>query len=353
MNIAVVGAGIIGCAIAHEVAARGARVTVFERRGVGRGASWASAGVLAPWIEAHERGPLLDMCASSLALFDGFVERVRLDAGAAFEYARPGTLEAAFTGDQAAQLRHTASALAASGVPAAWLDAADARALEPALGEGIVGAVRIADHGFVEMPALVAAISVAARARGAMFVTPGDVTRLEPARAGAVRVHTPAGAFAFDHVVVAAGSWVNRLKTGGPAVTPVKGQLVRLKFDAPPATRVLWSERCYMVPWRDGTLLVGATMEDAGFDERPTAAAVTQLLDAAAALVPATRDAAFVDVRAGLRPSLADHAQVPYIGPAPGLAGVTVAAGHFRNGVLLAPLTAQLVAEQTLERTHA
>ncbi|MDQ3070687.1 MAG: FAD-binding oxidoreductase, partial [Acidobacteriota bacterium] len=104
MHVAVVGAGVIGCAIAHELASRGARVTVLERRGVGRGASWASAGVLAPWIEAHERGPLLDMCAASLALYDAFVERVRADGGAPFEYARPGTLESAFTPAQAEAL---------------------------------------------------------------------------------------------------------------------------------------------------------------------------------------------------------------------------------------------------------
>jgi glycine oxidase len=163
-----------------------------------------------------------------------------------------------------------------------------------------------------------------------------------------VRLHTPEGPQTFDRVVIAGGSWANRLKAGGPQVRPIKGQLVRLRFDAPPATRVLWSEACYMVPWQDGTLLVGATMEDAGFDERPTPAALSSLLAAAALLVPGTRAATFVDIRAGLRPAPAEEGAMPFIGPSPAMAHVTIASGHFRNGVLLAPLTAALVADAVM-----
>ena len=378
VNVAVVGAGIVGCAIAHELAARGARVDVFERRGVARGASWASAGVLAPWIEAGRHSPtgtpaprlarslagappphsapspdpLLAMCAESLALYDDFVEQVRKDGGAPFEYARPGTLEAAFTEEQAAALQRTAQALAAHGVRAAWLDAEGARALEPALSPVIAGALRIDDHGFVEMPGFVDALAVAARMRGAVFHSPVDVTKIEPAPGGQVRIHSSGAPHTFDHVVIASGSWTNRLKAGGEPVKPIKGQLIRLRFDAPPATRVLWSESCYMVPWQDGTLLVGATMEDVGFDERPTAAAIATLLAAAAQLVPGTADAEFIDARAGLRPRTSGGG-LPQVGPSPTIANVTIAAGHFRNGVLLAPLTAQLVADQVLEKHHA
>ena len=352
MQVAVIGAGVIGCAIAHELAARGARVDVFDRRGVARGASWASAGVLAPWIEAHEQGPLLEMCARSLALYDDFVARVRQDAGAPFDYARPGTLEAAFTRDQAAALQRTAAALTGAGVGAAWLEAGEARALEPALSPAIAGALRIDAHGFVEMPALVDALAAAARMRGAAFQSPADVTKIEPAPGAQVRVHTSQHARVYDHVVTAGGSWSNRLRAGGADVRPIKGQLLRLRFEAPPATRVLWSEGCYMVPWRDGTLLVGATMEDVGFDERPTAAGIATLLAAAADLVPSTRGATFIDARAGLRPRMT-AGEVPQIAPSPSIDNVTIAAGHFRNGVLLAPLTAQLVADQVLEKRHA
>ena len=348
VNVAIVGAGIIGCAVAHELASRGARVTVFDRRGVARGASWASAGVLAPWIEAHERGPLLEMCAESLSLYDDFVDRVRADGGAPFEYARPGTLEVAFTQDQADALQRTGRALTQGGVRAAWLDAADARAVEPSISEHALGALRIDDHGFAEMPALVDAIGVAARMRGAAFHAPVDITKIEHAHGGAVRLHTSTAPATFDHVVICSGSWANRLRMGGPDVRPVKGQLVRLKFEAPPATRVLWSASCYMVPWQDGTLLVGATMEDVGFDERVTSEAVSSLLEAAAHLLPSTRQASFLEARAGLRPAVAGDDGRPFIGAAPNVANVTLAVGHFRNGVLLAPLTARLVARMVL-----
>ena len=352
MNVAVIGAGVIGCAVAHELASRGAAVTVFERRGVARGASWASAGVLAPWIEAQESGPLLHLCAESLAMYDGFVERIRQDGAPAFEYARPGTLEAAFTGDQVEALQRTAQALVSRGVRAAWLDRGEAREAEPALGDTVAGALRIDGHGFAEMPGLVTALSVAARQRGASFHAPADVSKIEPAAGGMVRLHVTGEQQTFDRVVIAGGSWSNRLKAGAGAVKPVKGQLLRLRFDAPPASRVLWSEDCYMVPWQDGTLLVGATMEDAGFDERPTSAAIETLLAAAARLMPATRGATFVDARAGLRPAPAGGG-LPEIGPSPVLANVTIATGHFRNGVLLAPLTAARVAAQVLGERDA
>ena len=288
------------------------------------------------------------MCARSLSMYDDFVDRVRADGGAGFEYGRPGTLEIAFTDEQAAALQRTASSLAAMGVRAVWLDAADARAAEPALSDQIFGALRIEDHGFVEMPGFVDAIGIAARMRGAAIHAPMDVTKVEPASGGTVRVHTPDGAEIFDHVVVAGGSWTNRLRTGATAIKPVKGQLVRLRFEEAPATRVIWSEDCYMVPWRDGTVLVGATMEDAGFDERVTAGAAAMLIEGALRVLPQARDAAFVDVRAGLRPAPAEGDGLPFIGPAPSIPNVTVAAGHFRNGVLLAPLTARLVAETVL-----
>lgn len=347
MHVAVVGAGIIGCAVAHELAARGVRVDVFDRRGVARGASWASAGVLAPWIEAHHRGPLLEMCVDSLSMWDSYVERLRTDGAPAFEYGRPGTLDAALTDDSAARLNDAAAELSASGVRADWIEGAAARALEPCLSPDIVGALRIEGHGFVEMPGVVEAISVAGRMRGAVFHQPADVTKIEAAPGGRVRLRIDDATLTFDHVVIAGGAWANRLKPGTPGVKPIKGQLVRLSFDLPPASHVLWSDVCYMVPWRDGTLLVGATMEDVGFDERTTASGVHELLAAAVRLVPAAADATFVDVRAGLRPAPVDES-IPFVGPAPTLANVTVATGHFRNGVMLAPWTAARVAALVL-----
>jgi glycine oxidase len=151
-------------------------------------------------------------------------------------------------------------------------------------------------------------------------------------------------------VVIAAGSWSSRVAAGGATVTPIRGQLLQLRWTGPAITRVLWSERCYIVPWADGTVLVGATVEDVGFDQRTTVGGVRSLMEAACRLLPSASDATFVEARAGLRPSTADG--VPLIGRSAVDPAVVYATGHFRNGVLLAPLTAQLVADLVVSNRH-
>lgn len=347
MQIAVVGAGIIGCAVAHELAARGADVLLVDRRGVAKGATWASAGVLAPWIEAHEHPPLLELCERSLAMYDAFMARVQDDAGVAVEYERSGTLDVALDEAQAMTRRETAASLAARGIDAAFFEPDAVRAAEPRVAPWTTGAIRVQGHGFVAATPLADALSVAARMRGAILRAPLDVTRIEP-YAKRLRLSTSEGPLDVDRVVIASGSWANRLKAGGEdaQVRPVRGQLVRLRFDAPPVSSVLWSDDCYAVPWKDGTLLVGATMEEVGFDERTTGSGVAQLLGAIARVLPDAADATFVDARAGLRPR--PSGAVPVIGPSPTIPGAFLAVGHFRNGILLAPLTAALVADQVL-----
>ena len=166
---------------------------------------------------------------------------------------------------------------------------------------------------------------------------------------GGVVVETSGGTLSADAVVLAAGSWSAQLEIEGvarPPVRPVRGQLLHLAWRGTGVRRVLWGERCYMVPWPDGTLLVGATMEEVGFDERTTAAGVNGLLEAACALVPEAADAGFLSARAGLRPGSPDA--MPVVGPSRAMEGLMYATGHFRNGVLLAPVTAQLVADAML-----
>jgi glycine oxidase len=153
-----------------------------------------------------------------------------------------------------------------------------------------------------------------------------------------------------DAVVIAAGSWSGQLglrEAAARDVRPVRGQLLRLSWHGEPLTHVLWGPDCYVVPWLDGTVLVGATMEEVGFDERTTAAGVRDLLDAVCELIPEAWGASFVEARAGLRPATRDG--LPIIGRSTEVAGVFYATGHFRNGVLLAPLTAQLVADLVLD----
>ncbi|MGE0393141.1 MAG: glycine oxidase ThiO [Vicinamibacterales bacterium] len=348
MRVLVVGAGVIGAAVAYELSRRGADVVVADMRAPGAGSTQAAAGVLAPWIEAHSGG-LLTLGESSLRQYDAFIARVADDSGVPVEYQRRGTLEVALTGAQEDALRRDAARYAAAGVTHAWLDAHALRAAEPGVGPDARAAVLLPEQGYVQARALTEALLQAATARGAACQPATRVTRLTPSSAG-VTADTSSGPLHADTVVLAAGSWSGEdtfAPVAATPVTPVRGQLLHLAAPAPLATRVLWGADCYLVPWQDGSLLVGGTVEHVGFDERSTAEGVEGLRRAAAALVPESGTAPLREVRVGLRPGTADH--LPIIGRAAASPRVVFATGHYRNGVLLAPLTADLVAGLLLD----
>lgn len=350
-DVIVVGAGIVGCAVAHELARRGASVDVIDDRPIGMGATQASAGVLAPFIEAREESPLLDLAVASLNLYDEFVARVAAESGTAVLYRRTGTLDVAFDDERLAEFRAAAELLARRGVKACLLDAAAVRSEEPLVADTALGALVIDAHGFVAAADLTRALAAAARRSGAQFLEPNRVRRIH-ARDGALIVETGKGSLTSTAVVIAAGSWSALVGVDGVGarlpVRPVRGQLLSLAWHGAPLRRVTWGSRCYMVPWDDGTVLVGATVEEAGFDERTTAAGVHGLLEAACALTPQARLAGFNAARVGLRPATADD--LPIVGFSSTLPNVMYATGHYRNGVLLAPLTARLVADAMLDR---
>ena len=349
-DIIVIGAGIVGCAIAHELASRGASVEIVDERPVGMGATQASAGVLAPFIEAREGSPMLDLTVRSLDLFDAFIERVIAESGVAVPYRRTGTLDIAINDEEMAALRATAGVLERRSVPALMLDAQSVRGEEPQLGAGAIGGLLIESHGFVAAGVLTQALAAAARRSGAQLIERSRVRRISQLH-GDMIVDTDRGSLTSNAVVVAAGSWSGEIAIDGVSATvpvrPVRGQLLHLGWTGTPLRRVTWSSRCYLVPWEDGSLLVGATVEDAGFDERTTVAGVRELLEAVSEIVPRAWTAGFLGARAGLRPATTD--ELPVIGPSTVMPNLMYATGHYRNGVLLAPLTARLVADAMLE----
>lgn len=347
-NVVVVGAGIIGCAVAYELARRGAAVQIVDERPAGNGATQASAGILAPYIEAD--GEFLDLTVRSLNLFDEFVAEVSSDSGIAIPYRRTGTLQVATGADQMTALGNRAARLDARGVHCAVLDARAARVEEPHLGADVAGAVLMPLHGFVVVGELMRSLVTAMGCHGARLIQGGRVRSISRSVEG-LMVETDRGELTGDAVVLAAGSWCSEIEiagaTGRIPVRPVRGQLLRLAWSGPKLRRVTWSDRCYLVPWDDGTLLVGATVEEAGFDERTTAAGVRDLLAAACELVPHASTAGFLGARVGLRPATSD--ELPVIGRSRAVPGLMYAGGHYRNGVLLAPLTARLVADELLD----
>jgi glycine oxidase len=349
-DIIVIGAGIIGCAVAYELTRRGASVQIVDDRPAGMGATQASAGMLAPYTEAKDRNDaFLDLAVRSLALYDDFVSGVVAASGIEVGYHRSGTLEVATTSDRMAALRHMADRLGARGVMVRVLDAQAVRAEEPQVSEDVIGALLIDSHGFVNAGELTRALVTAARRHGARVIEGSRVLRVS-SRDNDLLAQTADGSHRADAVVLAAGSWSAHVaieSAAPPPVRPVRGQLLHLAWRGPRLRRVIWGERCYLVPWSDGTLLVGATMEEVGFDEQTTVAAVHELLDAACELVPRVRSAGFLGARAGLRPATVDT--MPIVGASRVMPNVMYATGHFRNGVLLAPVTARLVANAMLD----
>ncbi len=349
-DIVVVGAGIVGCAVAYELARRGASVELVDMREAGQGATQASAGMLAPYVEAREENPLLELAVRSLEFYDQFIASVSRDSGQPIPYKRTGTLEVAADDNRMHRLRATAGVLSRRGVDANLLDADAARAEEPHLSRDVIGGLLIPSHGCVSAAILVSALASAARRHGAQILGHGAVRRV--ARDGdGMCIETDRGSLNGDGVVITAGSWSGSIEIEGSVervpVRPVRGQLLQLRWAGPPLKRITWSERCYLVPWDDGTLLVGATAEEAGFDERATAAGVHDLLDAACELVPHGWTAGFLGARVGLRPASRDG--LPIIGASCAMPNLMYATGHYRNGVLLAPVTAVLVADAMLD----
>jgi glycine oxidase len=308
--------------------------------------------MLAPFIEAEHAGPLQQLGSRSLELYDRFMTDVAGDSGDVVPYERCGTIEVATDAASLARLERAAGELATSGFECRLLSRAEALADQPQLGPGVCGALLVPSHGYVGASALTKSLGRAAARQGVSFLSPCTVTRLSSTPAG-IEVETDQGPTLSDVVVIAAGSWTGHLVVGEERplpVRPVRGQLLRLQWPAGPRlTRVVWSPGCYVVPWRDGTTLVGATVEDVGFNEHATVAGVTSLLEAAREVLPATARAGFDHVRVGLRPGTSDD--LPVVGWSPGMPGLLYATGHYRNGVLLAPLTARLVAGLVLDET--
>lgn len=343
VDVIVIGAGVIGCTVAFELASAGCRVRVCDPRPPGGGASFASAGVLAPYVEGHDSKPLRDLGRRSLALYPAFVDRVRAVAGVAVEFRPTGTVEVATTEADIARLARSKATADAEGVAAAWLEGAAAREVEPALAAYAAGVLHIPMHAAVDVPALTAAAAAGARALGAEFVQ--TAVRGLAIEGGSLAVTTTDGVERAPQVVLATGAWSAALAPAGAEaapVRPIRGQLLHL-VSAPETLRhIVWGPDIYLVPWTSGTVFVGATSEDVGFDERTTAAGVGSLLARATALVPALAEATFTAARQGLRPGSPDD--LPYVGPSAVMPGLFYACGHYRNGALLAPLTATLVA---------
>nr|MDP9453305.1 glycine oxidase ThiO [Actinomycetota bacterium] len=346
MRVVVVGAGVVGLSIAWRAAGGGMDVVVVDPAPE-RGASRVAAGMLAPVTEVHYgEEALLALNLDSNRRYPGFVAELEACTGMSTGYRASGTLSVARDADDLAALDDLVRYQRGLGLEVERLGRRELRRLEPALAPGVRGGALVAGDHQVDPRRLVAALGEACRGRGVALLA----VRASAVRSGAVTVEGGeiGATVEGDAVVVAAGCWSGRLDGFAPEaippVRPVKGQILRLRGRATPplATRNIRGLDAYLVFREDGEVVVGATVEERGYDTGVTAGAVHDLLHAAVELVPEVGELALVETAAGLRPGTPDNA--PLLGPTH-LDGVVLATGHHRNGVLLAPATAAAVVE--------
>ncbi len=349
MEVVVVGGGVVGCSVALGLVRAGARCTVVERSVPGAEASSAAAGILAPQAEAEESGPFLSLCLRSRSLYPGFVQEVEALSGMRVGFRPTGVLHLAFTAASLEKLRARVESQRAAGLTAELLDREAVLRLEPAVSHAVLGAALFAEDGSVDNRLLMRALAMAAARAGVLFVT-GHVRALLDAGGRATGVDVDGERVAADAVVVAAGAWTGLVPGCGLSprqVRPARGQMVMLRSRVPVLERVLFSDRGYLVPRADGHLLAGSTVEFQGFSKEVTVAGLSQILALALEMAPSLAGLPVVESWAGLRPYTEDH--LPVLGPGP-LSGLFLASGHFRNGILLAPVTAELLAQVVLQR---
>jgi glycine oxidase len=348
-EVLVVGAGVIGLACAWRAAQRGMSVRVIDRDTPGSGASRVAAGMLAPVGEASwGEEALLQLNLDSARAYPEFAAELEEASGGPVDYRRSGALHVALDVDEAEELRRHHDLQRSLGLAAEWLRPAECRELEPGLSPGIAGGVHAADDAEVDPRTLVGAL-VAAIGRAGGEILPGaDATDavIEGERLRGVRIADGRELLA-DRVVLATGGWSGSSgwipEDARPPVRPVKGEVVNLRGTAASAVseRIVATPRVYVVPRADGRVVVGATVEERGFDLTVTAGGVHELLREAYRVLPEIAELEFSEALAGLRPGTPDNA--PVIGRG-SLDGLVVASGHYRNGILLAPITAVAVA---------
>lgn len=344
----VVGAGIVGLACGWRTAQSGLSVLVIERDTPGAGASGVAAGMLAPVTEAEfGEQALLALNLEGAALWPRFDADLRAASGTETGYRESGALVVAADRDDAEELRRLNAFQRSLGLDAEWLTARECRRLEPGLSPRVSGAILARQDHQVDPGATIEALGRALTAAGGELATGVETATLEihGDRVTGARL-ADGSTIRASHVVVAAGCWSAEglgLPDGAcPPVRPVKGQILSLRGQAHrlPSERLIRTPRCYVVPRESGELVVGATVEERGFDTRVSVDGVHGLLEAAREVLPDVAELEFVAARAGLRPGSPDNAPIVGAGVLDGLVWAT---GHYRNGVLLAPLTAESV----------
>jgi glycine oxidase len=348
-DVVVVGAGIVGCAVAYHLARSGLKVALLDKGSVAGEASQAAAGMLAPLGDEppDQAHPLQQLAMAALRYYDGLDEQVQQETGMDIGLVKVPTLRPAFDEQGSTRLQAILTQQQPFLPGLQWLEGSSAREVEPLLPETVQGALLSPYESNVQAAQLTLAYARGAVTRGASLVEGCPVGRLILQGQRAVGVETAQGSMYAEAIVLAAGAWASQWHTSRPSlpIFPVKGQMMALQALSGLQLRhtVYATGVGGIVPKADGTIYVGATVEQVGFDKAVTAEGIATLLTALAKLTPALSKARVLRTWAGLRPGSADG--FPLIGPSRSVQGLWIAGGHFRDGILLGPLTGHIIAE--------
>lgn len=345
----IIGGGVIGLSLAYQLAGDGHRVRVIDRSEPGKEASWAGAGILPPANRASSADPLDQLTSLSHRLHAEWTDRLKSETGIDNGYRRCGALYIARSESELGLLRAAAELWRSQQVAVEEVAAGDLPRVEPALDAehaGILGAWLLPDECQLRNPRHLQALVAACSLRGVTITAAAEAEMLVRQGGKIVEVRTPAGSFAAGSFCIATGAWTGKLgeRIGlAMAVKPIRGQIVLLNAGRPVLKHILNEGPRYLVPRPDGYVLIGSTEEDVGFDKRTTSQATSDLLQFALRLAPELAQAPLDRSWSGLRPSTRDG--LPYMGRAPEIDNLFVAAGHFRGGLHLSPATAVVMSQ--------
>jgi glycine oxidase len=361
----IVGGGVIGCSIAWRLSQSGMRVAVVERGGIGKEASWAAGGILSPLAEADSPDDFFHLCAASRAGYPDFVRELREASGIDIEYRTDGTIYLTLTDEDEEELEGRWQWQHEAGLNVKRLNPDCVHKLEPIVSERLRWALKFPDDHQVDNRRMIKALEVAARRADVTFLTHTEALSLLLAGEEVRGVITARNELQARVVVIAAGSWSSMIgaRRDEPgfkryfSIEPIRGQMLAVEMADRPLHHIVYSRRAYLVPRYSGYVIAGSTVEEAGYDARVTAGGIGSIIQRALEIAPGLADRAIVETWAGLRPKVNRayfRDEWPVLGEDARIRGLIYATGHYRNGILLTPITATAISELILrgESSH-
>lgn len=347
-EVLIIGGGVIGLSLARELYRKGFRqITILDRGQVGKEASYAAAGMLSPHAEADKPDDFYYFCSESGELYPQFAEDLLEKTGIDIQLDREGTLCLALREKDLAEIHHRLQWQKKAGLPVEYLSASETRKLEPFVSPDVLGSLFFPHDWQVENRFLLQALRKFCQLNNINLIEDAQVIRLLVKNGRTVGVKTPVLDFYAEKIVLAAGAWSSLIGTDVVSpieIKPIRGQMISFHTAKRLFSKVIYSPCGYLVPRADGRILVGATVEDAGFDKSVTETGVSLLCENALEIAPRLMNLQIKEKWAGLRPFAQDG--YPVLGSFPHLENFFIATAHYRNGILLAPLTARILADK-------